>query len=62
MQRPKEVVRRISDEVFNDDGDLTHLSSGNGEISNDGLKVLYGVASVSKNIMISYAQIFFKCI
>ncbi|XWS35360.1 hypothetical protein CRYUN_Cryun21dG0119300 [Craigia yunnanensis] len=38
FQRPKEVVRRISDEVFDDDGDLNHLSSGNGEISNDGLK------------------------
>ncbi|KAK6266328.1 hypothetical protein QUC31_017165 [Theobroma cacao] len=38
FQRPKEVVRRISDEVFSEDGDLTHLSSGNGETSNDGLK------------------------
>ncbi|XVF29592.1 hypothetical protein REPUB_Repub15cG0135300 [Reevesia pubescens] len=38
FQRPKEVVRRISDEVFDDDGDLTHLPSGNAETSNDGLK------------------------
>ena len=52
MQRPKEVVRRISDEVFDDDGDLTHLSRGNGETSNDGVKVLYGVASFSKNMHI----------
>ncbi|OMO62155.1 CWC16 protein [Corchorus capsularis] len=33
FQRPKEIVRRISDEVFDDDGDLTHLSSKNGETS-----------------------------
>ncbi|XVE84407.1 hypothetical protein DITRI_Ditri17bG0010000 [Diplodiscus trichospermus] len=38
FQRPKEIVRRISDEVFNDDGYLTHLSNGNGETSNDGFK------------------------
>ncbi|GKV34467.1 hypothetical protein SLEP1_g42839 [Rubroshorea leprosula] len=39
FQRPKEVVRRISDEVFDDDGDLAPLlSSGNGETSGDSLK------------------------
>ncbi|GKV04167.1 hypothetical protein SLEP1_g16362 [Rubroshorea leprosula] len=38
FQRPKEVVRRISDEVFDDDGELTHLSSGNGETSGNSLK------------------------
>lgn len=50
MQRPKEIIRRISDEVFDDDGDLTHLSHGNGETSNDGIKVLFDVASVSKSM------------
>ncbi|TYI38192.1 hypothetical protein ES332_A02G008700v1 [Gossypium tomentosum] len=38
FQKPKEFVRRISDDVFNDDEDLTRLLSGNGETSNDGLK------------------------
>ncbi|XVE75419.1 hypothetical protein DITRI_Ditri12bG0092600 [Diplodiscus trichospermus] len=38
FQRPKEIVRRISDEVFNDDGYLTHLSNCNGETLNDSLK------------------------
>ncbi|GMJ01663.1 hypothetical protein like AT1G17130 [Hibiscus trionum] len=38
FQRPKEEVRRISDDVFNDDEDLTHLSSGKGETSNDSSK------------------------
>ncbi|TYH81804.1 hypothetical protein ES332_D02G011200v1 [Gossypium tomentosum] len=38
FQKPKEFVRRISDNVFNDDEDLTRLLSGNGETSNDGLK------------------------
>ncbi|MBA0672594.1 hypothetical protein Goklo_024156, partial [Gossypium klotzschianum] len=38
MQKPKEFVRRISDDVFNDEEDLTRLLSGNGETSNDGLK------------------------
>ncbi|PPD78236.1 hypothetical protein GOBAR_DD24850 [Gossypium barbadense] len=39
MQKPKEFVRRISDDVCNDDEDLTRLLSGNGETSNDGLKI-----------------------
>ncbi|TYH81795.1 hypothetical protein ES332_D02G010400v1 [Gossypium tomentosum] len=38
FQKPKEFVRRISDDVFNDDEDLTRLLSGSGETSNDGLK------------------------
>ncbi|OMO62664.1 CWC16 protein [Corchorus olitorius] len=33
QKRPKEIVRRISDEVFDDDGDLTQLSSRDGETS-----------------------------
>ncbi|KAB2039440.1 hypothetical protein ES319_D02G009400v1 [Gossypium barbadense] len=39
FQKPKEFVRRISDDVCNDDEDLTRLLSGNGETSNDGLKI-----------------------
>nr|KJB27772.1 hypothetical protein B456_005G010000 [Gossypium raimondii] len=38
FQKPKEFVRRISDDVFDDDEDLTRLLSGNSETSNDGLK------------------------
>ncbi|XVE75475.1 hypothetical protein DITRI_Ditri12bG0096700 [Diplodiscus trichospermus] len=38
FQMPKKIVRSILDEVFNDDGNLTHLSNGNGETLNYGLK------------------------
>lgn len=49
FQRPKEIIRRISDEVFDDDGDLTHLSHGNGETSNDGIKRRKVSEEVSNN-------------
>ncbi|XVF65826.1 hypothetical protein PTKIN_Ptkin09bG0281900 [Pterospermum kingtungense] len=49
FQRPKEIVRRISDEDFDDDGDLTHLSSRNGETSNDDLKRRKVSEDVSSN-------------
>ncbi|TYI91670.1 hypothetical protein E1A91_D02G009600v1 [Gossypium mustelinum] len=49
FQKPREFVRRISDDVFNDDEDLTRLLSGNGETSNDGLKFQNGI-SLFENI------------
>ncbi|XP_022761492.1 coiled-coil domain-containing protein 94 homolog isoform X2 [Durio zibethinus] len=47
--QPKEIVRRISDEVFDDNEDLTHLSSGNDETSNHGLKRRKVSEEVSSN-------------
>lgn len=40
MQSSKDYVRRIDDEDLNDDGDLIHLPSSNGETSSSSLKVL----------------------
>ncbi|KAK8307777.1 hypothetical protein V6Z12_D02G009100, partial [Gossypium hirsutum] len=49
FQKPKEFVRRISDDVCNDDEDLTRLLSGNGETSNDGLKMVCRGERCQKN-------------
>lgn len=49
FQRPREVVRRISDDVFDDDGDLITSSNGNGE-SSDGSSKRRKVSEEAKPI------------